>query len=88
MTPPGLVTSFWGPNFVLYLFGRLRFASADARPPNLPRRTPLQAADGFDVRACYRLMTALLACQCGTGEVRKIVVSAVATFNVRLAGAQ
>ena len=33
-------------------------------------------------------MTALLACQCGTGEVRKIVVSAVATFNVRLAGAQ
>ena len=35
-----------------------------------------------------RLMSALLACQCGTGEVRKIVVSAVATFNVRLAGAQ
>jgi len=33
-------------------------------------------------------MTALLACQCGTGEVRKIVVSAVATFNVRLAGAR
>jgi hypothetical protein len=32
-------------------------------------------------------MTALLSCQCGTGDVRKIVVSAVATFNVRLAGA-
>ena len=40
-------------------------------------------------RSCRRrLMTALLACQCGTGDVRKIVVSAVATFNVRLAGAR